>query len=614
MLVSRSNFDSVLTVLSRHRKRSLDTETSGLRPYHGSRLFSIIIAVAGDGSAHPQPEAFYFNFKPYEGLPPEDVLRPSHLRKLAALFEQPDALWFLHNAKYDLAILAAEGLELAGTIHCTKAMARVEFNEHNAYDLASCAARIGFAKDDTVEKYIEEHGLWEWETIPGKKSRKKNKHYDAVPFGIIRPYGETDAIVDYHLGESQEASFALLEQAQASLAPHHRQRNIVENERALTKVVFRMEQRGVQIDIPYTTRAVAYEKDRAEKALIAFKQSTGRDFKASSKLFEEVFASDQERWLYTEKGNPSFDATVFASFENPAAKAVLAYRDAKSKHDFYLGFLYHADACGVLHPNFNPDGTRTGRFSSSDPNFQNLTAEEGLEEQEFLVRRAIIPRPGHIFFMPDYSGMEYRLLVELAGETSLAAKMNAGLDIHTATAELLGVSRGAAKTINFALVYGAGNQKLADSLGLPLEEAKAIKAKYFSALPNIQHFLKAVQDAVGVRGFLRNWAGRRTYYPNKDFAFTGPNCLIQGGCADIMKLAMVGIDKYLQGKASRMLLSVHDEVCIEIPDDERAEVPKEIIRIMEGVFPHKLVPMLATAEWSSKSFGDKIKGFPDAHV
>lgn len=607
MLATRSNFGEVIGRLAKAPQRSLDTETTGLRPHHGSRLFSIIIA-----ARCPEPTAFYFNFQAYPGLPPDQILTPNHLHALGGLLAAPEGVWFLHNAKYDMAILAREGLFLEGTIHCTKAMARVEYNEHMDYDLAACAERIGLKKDDAVERYILEKNLWEWETIPGKKQRKKNRHFDQVPFDVIAPYGETDALVTLHLGESQEASFALVDQGQVNMPLVSKQRNIINNERTLTQVVFRMEERGVLIDIPYTQRALAYESDRASKALDAFKRETGRDFIASAKLFSEVFASERDKWAWTEKGNASFDAEVFKSFSNPAARCVLDYRDAKSKADFYAGFMYHADSSGILHPHFNPDGTRTGRFSSSDPNFQNLTDEEGLEAQEFLVRRAIIPRPGHLFLMPDYDQMEYRMMLDYAQEEAVIAKVLEGMDVHQATAELMGVTRKEAKTINFMLLYGGGAQKLATALGISLDAAKALKAKYFSVLPGVQRFISEVQQAVVTRGFIRNWAGRRCYYPNLDYSYTGPNTLIQGGTADVNKFGLVHIDKYLASMKSKLVLTIHDENPIEAHEDEAEVVARRVKEIMESVYPAKSLPLTVGMEYSRKSLGDKVKGFPNA--
>lgn len=600
MIVTRSNFGAVLGILAQHPTLSLDSETTGLRPYHGDRLFSLIVGVS-------PTEAFYFNFQPYPNLEPEKVLRPSHLALLQPLFQDTNRLWYVHNAKYDMHILAQEGIFLAGTIHCTRALARVEYNEYTSYSLGSCAERIGVAKDDRVEEYIKDHHLWDWHTRPGKKQRGKLKYFDRVPFDIIQPYGETDATVGYRLGQSQAASFAIVANAQRELPEIHRLSNIVDNERSLTKTIFAMEQRGVLIDIPYTKRAVEYEEDRATKALGAFKAATGKSFSASNKLFQEVFAEEKSKWGWTEKGNPSFEGDILKGFESPAARAILDYRDAKSKCDFYLGFLYHADGSGVLHPNFNPDGTRTGRFSSSDPNLQNLTDEEGLEAQEFLVRRAIIPRPGQVFLLPDFQAMEFRLMLDYSAEMELIEKVKSGLDLHQATADLMGVTRKEAKTISFMLLYGGGVQKLADSLGVSLESARDLKAKYFATLPGVQKLIQAVQEAVHARGFIRNWAGRRVYYPDKELAYHGPNALIQSGCADVMKFAMVQVARYLQETQARMLLSIHDELCIEVPESDALEVGKQVQRIMESVYPFQSLPLTVGLEWSTQSLGDKIK-------
>lgn len=655
MIVSRSNFQAVVAEIERAKKRALDTETEGLRPYHGHKLFSLIIATS-------ETRVFYFNFKHYEGLPPENTLLPSHLRALAPLLAQ-DVVWYLHNSKFDMAILAQDGLRLGGVIHCTKAMARVEYNEHPAYGLADCAERIDFKKDEAVENYIDEQGLWEWETIPGKKQRKKNLHFDSVPFAIIQPYAETDATLCYRLGIRQEEAFARIAQAEdaealcihkanpdAKAPPRHRL--IEDNERALTRVVFDMEERGVLVDRAYTERAAKYEADRAEKALQAFQAETGRAFSASSKLFTEVFESERAKWLYTPKGNPSFDANVFATFENPAARHVLQYRDAKSKHDFYLGFLYHSDSNGILHPHFNPDGTRTGRFSSSDPNLQNLTSEEGLEEQEFLVRRAIIPRPGRLFLLPDYDQMEYRMMLDYAQEMTLIAKVLGGLDVHQATADMMGVSRKEAKTINFMLLYGGGVAKLCIALFKPtvsetllkeivtrylysrplptgqaptefdpavlkfnlgeLEKAQGLRDKYFAVLPGVQAFIKATELAAKTDFFIRNWAGRRCYYKNAQATYTATNTLIQGGTADVNKFGLVAIDKYLASMRSKLVLTIHDENPIEADEDEADEVAQRVKEIMESIYPHKHLPLTVGMEYSRKSLGDKVKGFPNA--
>lgn len=646
MVVSRSSFDLVLERLQALKKLSVDTETTGVRPYHGDRLFSIIIA----GRTTPDKiDSYYFNFWPYPGVVPDLVLGKEHLHKLKSLFDDHDKLWFIHKFNFDMPILQNEGIEIKGTVHCTLSIGRVEYNDHLSYDLDACLSRIGLKKLDTVEKWIEENHAWDWVSIPGKAQRKKNKYFTKVPFDVIVPYGLEDARGGYALGESQEKSIETQSLEYPPGVPALR--NVMANERRLAHTIYRMERVGVKVDRPYVVRALHYEADRAAKATEAFLRETKRDYSASPKLFAEVFASERAKWEYTEKGNPSFESDVLKYFENPAAKAVLTIRDAKSKLDFYNGFLYHADANDIIHPNFNPGRARSGRFSSSDPNFQNMTSEEStfcracktwheeyadacpdctstdIEHPEFLVRRAIVPRPGFILLMPDYDQMEYKQMLDYAKHMmilhfqakglswdesyfEIANRVRGGYDIHKATAELVGITRKQAKTLNFALLYGMGLEKLAKALGLTLDEARIMRQRYFAAMPYVQFMIGTVQDAIKKRGWIRNWAGRKYTFRDRGLAYKGPNYLIQGGCADANKYALNALDEYLLDKKSRLILTIHDEDPLECHESEIATVPREVTRLMESVYPYKYIPLTAGMEWSDKSLADKKKGYP----
>jgi DNA polymerase-1 len=635
MLVGRSQFERVVTELGGHQRLSLDTETTGLRPYHGDRLFSIIIA--------SQEAEHYFNFQPYEGVDAEYVLTPLHLAQLKQfLFSDPSKTWYIHNARFDQHMLWQEAIELVGRVHCTKMGARLEFNQHWNYGLDDCAERIGQKKDDRVVAYMEDHGLHSKEQIEGRKGSKKNYFYDRVPLDIIVPYGLQDARVGFNLGEHQEKTFNEWVRHTPPKVPSPWR--VVENERRLQKTVFRMERVGLKIDRPYVERAVKYERDRMEKAQKFFKVHTGRDYMASPKLFAEVFATDRDNWAYTEKKNPSFESIVLEGFQNPAAKEVLAVRDAKSRMDFYTGFLYHSDRDGVVHPNFDPSGAATGRFSSSNPNFQNLTAEsvqtcrrcgEGheswvkackcgstdLEEHEFLVRRAIIPRPGYVFIMPDYDQMEYRMLFDqackLVGyESALVKKIKyEGLDPHQATADLVSemgtpLTRKRAKNGNFANLYQAGDAVLAKTIGGTTAEARALKNLIAKAAPEVAQFCDAVMRTAETRGFIFNWIGRRCYLPRRDLAYQLINHLIQGGTADVNKVALNLIDERCLGLKSRLVATIHDENPLEVHESEIATLPSQVVGDMEGVYPHTYLPLTAGMEWSARSLGDKQKGFP----
>lgn len=645
MLVGRDTFESTLAVLAKHPTLSLDTETTGLRPYHGDRLFSLIL---GHEDSEGKPVAYYFNFWPsYPDFPANHVLTREHLSRInEVLFKDASKSWILSGASYDQHMLNAEGMELAGPTWCTVVQGRVEYNEHFEYGLGASLERIGLKKDGGPEKWIEENNAWEWQTIPGKKTRVKNKFYFKVPPSIIVPYGLDDAKGTLSLGRHQVHRIA--EQAKEFPAGVPNLCDAARIEQRLAKTVFRMERAGFKIDRPYVVRATRYEADRLEKATQGFRRETGRDYSASPKLFEDIFASEKGKWKYTEKGNPSFESDTLKTFENPAAKSVLLARDSKSKLDFYNGFLYHADADDVIHGNFKSGGTRTFRFSSADPNLQNMTSEEtsfcrpckewfeemvntcpncqgtDIEHPEFIVRRSFVPRPGNALILADFRSMEYAVMLDYAkhmmiqyfksrgqswdeGYFEIANKVGGGFDVHKATAELMGVTRKYAKTLNFMLLYGGGPAKLAEALGLTLDDAIALRNKYFRALPYVGFMIEQIVTAIKQRGWIRNWAGYKYHFPNREFAYTGPNTIIQGGCAAIVKTAMNSVDEYLQGKEAALILSVHDELVVECPEKDAPQVARVVKELMEKAYPHRYVPLAADVDYSTVSLADKQK-------
>jgi len=609
MLVGRSQVSAIVALLSKKSNLALDTETTGLRPYHGDRLFSIII---NDGE-----KSYYFNFQKYSNIPRDRVLNDKYLALLHPLFSDPAKTWYIHNAKFDMAILAQAGITLVGTIHCTQVGARIEYNNHFTYNLDDCGTRIGFPKDDAVSDYITKNKLFTKVQLPGKKTEVTLKHFDQVPWEIMVPYGERDATVGFKLGKHQEKVIEETRNEKVRSLP-----DIWEVEKRLTKTIFDMESRGLRVNFEYCQRAAEYELGRASRASDQFREITGREFVKSSKLFAEIFIGEKDKWHYTKEGNPSFTKKVLPFFEHPAAKAVVEYSDAKSKADFYNGFIYHADYEGIVHPHLNQGGTGTGRLSSSDPNFQNLKKDKGDDlNQEFVVRRAIIPREGYTFLLPDYDQMEYRLMLDMAAKmigrkTPLIDRILGGEDVHQATADMvreltgLTITRDQAKQANFATLYGSGAATLSKTMGCSVEEAYAIRAAINRAAPEINLFIKRVSRTAKRRGFVFNWMGRRSYFPVSRFCYRGPNSVIQGGCADVMKIAMNKIHEFLLPLKSKMLLQVHDELNIEAWCTELEMVAKKVHEIMERVYPYTYLPLTCGMEWSKISMADKTKGFP----
>jgi len=619
MIVTRESFCLIVQELKKENTLALDTETLGLRPYHGDTLFSLIISSCHDN--------FYFNFKFYPGeIEDNQFLSKTSLDVLQReLFNDTSKTWFIQNScNFDMQVLAQENIELKGTIHCTKAIGRIEYNAFSSYSLEDQAKRIGLAKDDAVMNYITEHKLYDKVSVPGKEKKVKNLHFDKVPFDIISKYGEMDGEVTYKLGMRQMLSIHEKDINEPELYRANRTLiRVMTNERRLQKTIFRMKHVGVRIDKPYCERAIKYENNLYELAAKEFQTEAGVPYKASPSLFAEIFKEEKDNWTYTEKGNSSFDFAAIQKLKHPAAKCIVRMRDAKAKSDFYQGFLYHADNNGDIHPNYNPEGTVHGRFSSSEPNFQNLTSEEDEETLagEFVVRRAIIPRPGYVFIMPDYDQMEYKFMLEQAlilqgAMTPLGQMVLDGFDFHDATVTNvknkagIDIVRKTAKIANFLTLYGGGAEKLAKEVGCTVEEAADIRYAIFSAAPEIRTYIKAVMEAAEKRGWIVNWMGRRCYFPNKDYAYRAPNYHVSGGCADICKVAMNMIDQALLPFKSRMVMTIHDELPTEIHESELKTAPYLIKDLMDSAYRSRYIPLTNRMEWSDKSLGDKKKGFP----
>lgn len=611
MIVTWSNFKEVVAKLTETGVRSVDTETTGLRVHHGDRLFSIIIADESD--------SYYFNFQGYPDLDAELLLDRSLLALLKPVFSNPDSLWYAHKANFDSHILANEGLFIAGVIHCTKAIARVEYNDHMAYDLGSCAERIGEKKDDAVDAYITKHHLTSKVAIPGKAKRETLKHFDRVPYDIIVPYGCTDATVGRRLGQHQEKAIAAIA---ASTPPRLPQiTNVLENERRLTKTIFRMERTGLLIDPVFCKRAIEFEGARGQALLREFKAVTGCEFSNSNTLFQKLFADQKENWSYTDKGGPSFDKEALENLTGPIADLLSGIRDYKAKSDFYHGFLYHADKNNRIHPTLNQDGGKHGRTSSSDPNMQNLKQndedEDGELVGEFHVRRAVIPTPGYFLCSIDMDQVEYRFMFDQAGEQSVIKKIrDEGLDVHQATANVANIVRQQGKRVNFGILFRQGDAALAKQLKVSIREARAIKATVLDGMPMLSRFIDGTTKAAKDRGYVFNWFGRRCNFPNSRFAYRAANHLVAGGCADIMKIGMNRLDQYFLDRPelkSRMIWNVHDENLFEIWYGEEHIIP-ELVEIMSNVYPYKYLPLTCGPEVSARSWADKQKTLEEVAV
>jgi DNA polymerase-1 len=473
----------------------------------------------------------------------------------------------------------------------------VKFNTPSL-QLDHLAHWIGEKKSDSVKAYCQQHGLWEWVIRPGKKKREKNYFFSLVPRDIVNEYAKIDAAITRKLGiyEIQKISSADM-------------REVGKNENRLTKTLFKMEQVGIKIDREFIGRAIEHESKIIEDVVCTFKTITTLEFKDSNKCLSEAYEREGYNYKYTEKGNPSFSAKNIKGQDHQLADIITTYRQAHARRGTYESIAYYSDGLDICHPNAKQSGCVTGRMSYSNPPIQCMEKVEKDDpdyNNPYLIRRSFVPREGFVFAAMDFDQFEYRMMLNYAEEMDLIEQVKAGIDVHQATADILGTSRRTAKTINFALLYGTGAEKLGGMLGVPVTEAQALKAQYFRKLPKVKQLIQSIHKVIEQRGYIRNWMGR-TYHLHRNEAYKAPNYLIQGGTADWMKVAMNKIDDYLQGHKSRMLLQIHDELLFEIHHTEYFLLP-ELKRLMETAVENPLfrhLPFTVGVDISAKSWQDK---------
>ncbi|HTM47567.1 MAG TPA: DNA polymerase I [Bryobacteraceae bacterium] len=384
----------------------------------------------------------------------------------------------------------------------------------------------------------------------------------------------------------------------------------------LTHVLARMESVGIRID-PVELRRLSVLMDTTIRRLTEEVHAlAGKPFNISSPqqlgkvLFEDLKLPAPQRYGKGKTISTAADILEELAPEHEIVRKVLEYRQLTKLKGTYvdaLPELIRPDT-GRLHTSFNQAGAATGRLSSSNPNLQNIPIRTELGRE---IRAAFVPREGWKLLVADYSQIELRLLAHMSGDALLVDAFTHGEDIHTRTAaEVFGVGpmavtpdlRRNAKAVNFGIVYGISGFGLAAQLGIPRAEAEKYIKAYFERYSGVKRFIDATIEEVRKTGVTRTLFGRERPIPDinsrnvnaRGFAErTAVNSPLQGTAADLIKLAMIGIDRALSegGYQSRLLLQVHDELVLESPPDELDVVSQMVKREMEQV--HELtVPLL----------------------
>jgi DNA polymerase-1 len=368
----------------------------------------------------------------------------------------------------------------------------------------------------------------------------------------------------------------------------------------LVPVLARMEHAGIGVDRAYLEEMGADLRDKISELERRIHELAGEPFNVNSTdqlraiLFDQLGLPVLKK---TSTGKPSTDASVLKKLDHPLVSALLEYRELEKLRSTYVdGYLPLVDPDGRIRTRFNQMAATTGRLSSDSPNLQNIPIRS---ESGRTIRRAFVAGDGNEFLVADYSQIELRVLAHMSGDPFLIEAFQAGMDIHTATAarvwgvEPTGVSsdqRRTAKMINFGLLYGMEAFGLADRLGISRDEAKSHIDAYFSQFHDVKEYMATVVTLARNQGYTTTLFGRRRYLPelkSDNFRIRqmgermALNAPVQGTAADIIKAAMIELDAAL--REERMASTLHDELILEVPEDEKVLAEKLVIETMEGV-------------------------------
>ncbi len=587
-----ASFDRWLARLQAVPRVALDTETTALEPMQ-ARLVGISFAVTA-GEAAYLPLAHH-----YAGAPAQ-LEFAEVMARLKPWLESDRAQKIGQHLKYDRHVFANHGIELRGIADDTLLESYV-LESDKSHDLGNLAERhLGL-------KSIS------YDDVTGKGANRIS--FAQVAVERATEYSGEDA--DLTLRVHEVLAPRLAEEPQLELL----YRNI---ELPVTDVLFRMERNGVLIDV----FALAAQSDELGRKMLALEaeaqQLAGQPFNLSSpKQLGEILFGQLGLPVVkkTPGGAPSTDEEVLEKLAEdfPLPKKILDYRSVAKLKNTYTDKLPRMvnPQTGRVHTSFSQAVAVTGRLASTDPNLQNIPIRTAEGRR---IRSAFIAPPGHVLVSADYSQIELRIMAHLSGDERLLQAFACGEDVHRATAaEIFGITplevdidqRRAAKVINFGLIYGMSAFGLARELGLERGAAQAYMDRYFARYPGVARYMEATRQQAKDKGYVETVFGRRLWLAEIKSSNVGRrqgaeraaiNAPMQGTAADLIKLAMIAVQNWLDDHklATKLILQVHDELVLEVPQAELGNVREALPKLMGGV-AKLAVPLLvevgAGANW-----------------
>ena len=583
-VLTREAFERWLERLQGAALVALDTETDSLEPVR-ARIVGLSFSVQV-GEACYIPLAHTYPGAP-DQLPLDEVLAA-----LQPWLEDASRAKLGQNIKYDSHVFANHGIAVRGYAHDTLLESYV-LEAHKPHSLESLASR-----------HLNRKGL-AYEDVAGKGAQQ-------IPFAQVSVERATE-----YSGEDSDMTLHVHEVLWPQLLAEPRLREVYERiELPASRTLLRMERHGVLID----TELLARQSRELAERMVALEREAhalaGQPFNLGSPkqigeiLFGKLGLPVKKK---TASGAPSTDEEVLDELaaDYPLPAKLLEHRGLAKLKGTYTDKLplMVNPATGRVHTNYAQAVAVTGRLASNDPNLQNIPirTKEGRR-----VREAFVAPPGHVILSADYSQIELRIMAHISEDPGLLKAFAEGLDVHRATAsEVFGVpvdevsseQRRYAKVINFGLIYGMGAFGLASNLGIEQKAAKDYIERYFARFAGVKRYMDETRASAKANGYVETYFGRRIYLPEINGG-NGPrrtgaerqaiNAPMQGTAADLIKLAMVAVQDALdaEGRATRMIMQVHDELVFEVPEAELAWAREAVPRLMAGVAQLK-VPLIA---------------------
>ena len=579
--LGQANYHTVLTQadweiffqrLSTEKRFAIDTETTSL-DYR-------VAEMVGFSVAFDAKDAYYIPLAhDYEGAP-EQLNRDEIIQKIKPILEDPKVEKIGHHLKYDAHIFENHGIHLQGWYFDTMLA---------SYVLNAVATRHGM--DDVARVYLS-HLTTTFEQIAGKGAKQKT--FNQIELETAAHYAAEDAHVTYRLYE-------VLDRKLKEVPPLS---EILHNiEMPVANVLTSMEENGIELNLAFLDQLSVDFAETIQNLENQIIEIAGESFNVGSPkqvgevLFEKLGLKGGKK---TATGQYSTSEAVLEKIDHPITALIIEYRGlTKLRSTYTEGLSKQANPeTHRVHTSYHQALTATGRLSSTDPNLQNIPVREEIGRQ---IRKAFVAPKGRVLLAADYSQIELRLMAHFCQDEALVHAFNHGQDVHRRTAsEVLGVAledvtsdqRRQAKAVNFGLLYGMSEFGLIRQLGFTRQESQDYIKQYFHRYPGIYEYMQRTRQVALEQGYVETITGRRLYTPDidarnmmvrKGAERAAINAPLQGSAAEIIKMAMIEVDKILPKDQAKLLLQVHDELVFEVDEAIADQLAEQIKDVMQKV-------------------------------